>query len=66
MGVSPIWPGNPFLYPNGNPTLHTDPYGLFGLPSWNDVKDAATSFRYLRGHPGKEVSTGRWRAGQLV
>jgi RHS repeat-associated protein len=41
MGVSPRWPGNPFLYASGNPVLLVDPYGLFGLPSWSDVKDAA-------------------------
>ncbi|MBN9492899.1 RHS repeat-associated core domain-containing protein, partial [bacterium] len=29
MGVSPIWPGNPYGYANGNPALLTDPYGLF-------------------------------------
>ena len=43
MGVSPSWPGQPFLYANGNPVLLVDPYGLFGLPSWNDVKHAANA-----------------------
>jgi RHS repeat-associated protein len=43
MGASPAWTGNPYGYANGNPALLVDPYGLFGLPNWSDVKDAAAS-----------------------
>ncbi|MBN9494752.1 hypothetical protein J0H33_15625, partial [bacterium] len=29
LGLSPSWPGSPYVYANGNPALLIDPYGLF-------------------------------------
>ncbi|MBN9494751.1 RHS repeat-associated core domain-containing protein [bacterium] len=47
MGVSPAWPGNPFLYANGNPALLVDPLGLFG---WRDIKNGAKAVGSAMGH----------------